>query len=61
MATQPTTGDAPVNGLDMYRESCGGGGVPLIVVHGGFGARSRGGRASWGCVCQHEARWPAVT
>ena len=40
MAKPPTTGYAPVNGLDMYWESRGGGGVPLIVVHGGFGVTS---------------------
>jgi len=31
------SGLAPVNGLQMYYESYGGGGVPLIVLHGGFG------------------------
>ena len=31
------TGYAPVNGVDMYWESRGSGGTPLIVVHGGFG------------------------
>lgn len=33
----PTTGYAPVNGVDMYWESRGTGGTPLIVTHGGFG------------------------
>ncbi len=33
----PEVGYAPVNGLQMYRESRGEGGVPLIVTHGGFG------------------------
>lgn len=36
----PTSGLAPVNGLEMYWESRGMGGTPLIVVHGGFGAAS---------------------
>jgi pimeloyl-ACP methyl ester carboxylesterase len=31
------TGYASVNGVDMYWESRGSGGTPLIVVHGGFG------------------------
>ncbi|MGO9751837.1 MAG: alpha/beta fold hydrolase [Solirubrobacteraceae bacterium] len=31
------TGYAPVDGLDLYWESFGRGGTPLIVVHGGFG------------------------
>jgi pimeloyl-ACP methyl ester carboxylesterase len=36
--TEPTsTGYAHVNGLDMYWESRGDGGTPLVVVHGGFG------------------------
>jgi pimeloyl-ACP methyl ester carboxylesterase len=35
-----TTGYAPVNGVDMYWESRGEGGVPLVVVHGGFGLTS---------------------
>jgi pimeloyl-ACP methyl ester carboxylesterase len=35
---QPTaTGYAPVDGIDLYWESYGGGGTPVIVVHGGFG------------------------
>ena len=33
----PEVGYAPVNGLQMYWESRGEGGVPLIVSHGGFG------------------------
>ena len=32
-----TTGYAPVNGVDVYWESRGQGGPPLIAVHGGFG------------------------
>jgi pimeloyl-ACP methyl ester carboxylesterase len=32
-----TTGYAPVNGVDMYWQSQGTGGTPLVVVHGGFG------------------------
>jgi pimeloyl-ACP methyl ester carboxylesterase len=35
-----SVGYAPVNGVDMYWESRGSGGVPLIVTHGGFGATS---------------------
>jgi len=31
------TGYAHVNGLDLYWESRGDGGTPLVVVHGGFG------------------------
>ena len=30
-------GYAPVNGVRMYWRSLGGGGTPLVVVHGGFG------------------------
>jgi pimeloyl-ACP methyl ester carboxylesterase len=37
MANPNATGYAPVNGLDMYWESHGSGGTPLVVVHGGFG------------------------
>jgi len=40
MPEPPTVGYAPVNGVEMYWESRGGGGVPLIVVHGGFGVTS---------------------
>jgi pimeloyl-ACP methyl ester carboxylesterase len=36
--SQPTdAGYAPVNGLELYWESYGGGGTPLVVVHGGYG------------------------
>ena len=38
--TSPTpveTGYAPVNGLQMYYEIHGGGGVPLVILHGAFG------------------------
>jgi pimeloyl-ACP methyl ester carboxylesterase len=35
-----TTGYAPVNGVEMFWESRGTGGTPLIVVHGGFGVTS---------------------
>lgn len=39
--TEPTsTGYADVNGLEMYWESRGHGGTPLVVVHGGFGQAS---------------------
>jgi pimeloyl-ACP methyl ester carboxylesterase len=37
MHGQPDSGHAPVNGVSMYWESRGSGGVPLIVVHGGYG------------------------
>jgi pimeloyl-ACP methyl ester carboxylesterase len=40
MSSPPTTGLSPVNGVDMYWESRGSGGTPLIVVHGGFGLTS---------------------
>jgi pimeloyl-ACP methyl ester carboxylesterase len=35
-----TTGYAKVNGLQLYWESRGEGGTPLIVTHGGFGVTS---------------------
>lgn len=34
--TQPTTGYAPVNGLQMYYEIHGEGGTPLVLLHGSF-------------------------
>ena len=37
MSRPPTTGYAPVNGVDVYWESRGTGGTALVVVHGGFG------------------------
>ena len=40
MPAATTTGYAPVNGLHMYWESRGEGGVPLIVTHGGYGLTS---------------------
>ena len=41
MTTVPVTqGYAPVNGVDMYWESRGEGGVPLVVTHGGYGLTS---------------------
>src|SRR5262245_34622137 len=33
----PSTGYASVNDVDMYWESRGSGGTPLIMVHGGYG------------------------
>lgn len=33
---QPQTGYAPVNGLEMYYEIHGTGGVPLLLLHGGL-------------------------
>jgi pimeloyl-ACP methyl ester carboxylesterase len=35
-ATGPQTGYAPVNGLQMYYEIHGAGGVPLLLLHGGL-------------------------
>ncbi len=40
MPQSPTTGYAPAGGADVYWESRGQGGTPLIVVHGGFGLAS---------------------
>jgi len=40
MEDSHTTGYASVNGVEMYWESRGRGGVPLIVTHGGFGLTS---------------------
>ena len=34
--TAPQTGYAPVNGLQMYYEIHGAGGVPLLLLHGGL-------------------------
>ncbi len=34
--TEPTTGYAPVNGLQMYYELHGSGGTPLLLLHGGL-------------------------
>ncbi len=34
--TAPQTGYAPVNGLEMYYEIHGTGGVPLLLLHGGL-------------------------
>jgi pimeloyl-ACP methyl ester carboxylesterase len=36
MTATPTTGYVDVNGLHMYYESHGEGGVPLVVLHGAF-------------------------
>ncbi|RIJ77192.1 alpha/beta hydrolase [Nakamurella silvestris] len=36
--TPPVSGYAPVNGLDLYYEVHGSGGVPMILAHGGFGS-----------------------
>jgi pimeloyl-ACP methyl ester carboxylesterase len=35
-----SSGLAPINGLDLYWESTGSGGTPLILLHGGFGLTS---------------------
>jgi pimeloyl-ACP methyl ester carboxylesterase len=37
MAQPSAMGYAPVNQMELYWESYGSGGTPLIVVHGGFG------------------------
>ena len=34
--TAPQTGYAPVNGLQMYYELHGSGGIPLLLLHGGL-------------------------
>ena len=34
--TEPETGYAPVNGLQMYYEAHGSGGTPLLLLHGGL-------------------------
>ncbi|MFN8591811.1 MAG: alpha/beta hydrolase [Thermomicrobiales bacterium] len=36
----PISGYAPVNGLQMYYEIHGTGGVPLVLIHGAFGSGS---------------------
>jgi pimeloyl-ACP methyl ester carboxylesterase len=41
----PASGYAPVNGMDMYWQSQGAGGTPLVVVHGGFGQAAMFGEA----------------
>jgi pimeloyl-ACP methyl ester carboxylesterase len=40
MRPAATSGYAPVNGLEIYWESRGSGGTPLIVTHGGYGLAS---------------------
>ena len=37
---QPATGYAQANGVDVYWESRGSGGTPLVLVHGGYGLAS---------------------
>jgi pimeloyl-ACP methyl ester carboxylesterase len=37
MQTDAQSGYAPINGLRMYYEIHGAGGVPLLVIHGAFG------------------------
>ena len=37
MLEQETCGYVPVGDVEMYWESRGNGGTPLVVVHGGFG------------------------
>src|ERR1700691_1218981 len=40
MSAPARSGYAPVDRVEMYWESRGDGGVPLIVTHGGFGQAS---------------------
>jgi pimeloyl-ACP methyl ester carboxylesterase len=40
MCPAATSGYAPVNGVEVYWESHGDGGTPLIVTHGGYGLTS---------------------
>ncbi len=40
MRSQVTSGYARVDGVDVYWESRGSGGIPLIVTHGGYGLTS---------------------
>src|SRR5580704_4906531 len=37
---QPATGYAQANGVDIYWESRGSGGTPLVLLHGGYGLAS---------------------
>lgn len=37
MGPTAASGYAPVNGVEVYWESRGSGGTPLIVTHGGYG------------------------
>ena len=37
---QHATGYASANGVDIYWESRGSGGTPLLLVHGGYGLAS---------------------
>ena len=37
MGAPTASGYAPVNGMEMYWESFGADGLPLVVVHGGYG------------------------
>ena len=37
MAGEVTSGYAPADGVDVYWESRGSGGTPLVMVHGGYG------------------------
>lgn len=40
MTPRATNGYVPIDGVDMYWESRGSGGTPLVVVHGGYGLAS---------------------
>ena len=47
---KPTTGDAPVNGLQMYYEVHGAGdpAPPVVLLHGSFMTISNNWTAPWG-------------
>ena len=47
------SGYAPVNGLNMYWESQGTGGTPLVMVHGGFGLTTVFGEVP-GLLAEHR-------
>jgi len=54
MPQPQAVGYTPVNGVNMYWESRGGGGVPLIVVHGGFGLTTMFGGLLDGLAAQRQ-------
>jgi pimeloyl-ACP methyl ester carboxylesterase len=41
MAGEVSSGYAPADGVDVYWESRGSGGTPLVMVHGGYGTTTR--------------------
>ena len=54
MKRPDATGYAPVNGVDMYWESRGTGGTPLIVTHGGFGLTTMFGDLPERLACDRQ-------